>query len=278
MIGADVHPATVVGQIVDAEGYRHVDVGADEVEAVVLHLYRITSGTPLPPRVRQLPQLFLLLGIDADHRLTTGLVLFDLLVDVAELCIPVGVLPALQSLGTGLQAEALPLQQPADSRSGDRVPLPGQLLCEIAQGLGGPAQRRHRITPLVRLHQLQQRRDQTRILCLAGLAATSGAPDAAARQRILTGLQLEHPVTDRGLAHPGHSCHGAYPAVSEQPSLLGHYQTPLTFIQVRQDDLKPQRELIQNVVGDAHTRATILSYESNGLLLYGFISCAMSSA
>jgi hypothetical protein len=40
-----------VGQIVDAEGYRHVDVGADEVEAVVLHLHRIAGGAPLPPVV-----------------------------------------------------------------------------------------------------------------------------------------------------------------------------------------------------------------------------------
>jgi hypothetical protein len=168
-----------VGQIVDAEGYRHVDVGADEVEAVVLHLHRIAGGAPLPPGVRQLPQLFLLLGIDADDRLTTGLVLLDLLVDVAELRVPVGVLLALQRLGAGLQAEALPFQKPPDGRSGDRVSLPGQLLCEVAQGLGGPAQRRHRITPLVRLHQLQQRRNQQRILFLGGLAATPGASDAA---------------------------------------------------------------------------------------------------
>ncbi|MDI9886162.1 hypothetical protein QMZ92_17695 [Streptomyces sp. HNM0645] len=40
---------------------------------------------------------------------------------------------------------------------------------------------------------------------------------------------------------------------------------------MRQDDLDPQRKLIQNVGGEAHTRSTLLSYESNGLILYGFI-------
>jgi len=41
----------------------------------------------------------------ADHRLAAGLVIFDLLVDVAELRIPIRMLGAFQGLGVGLQAE-----------------------------------------------------------------------------------------------------------------------------------------------------------------------------
>ncbi|MCZ7462393.1 hypothetical protein O7595_33340 [Streptomyces sp. WMMC940] len=66
--------------------------------------------------------------------------------------------------------------------------------------------------------------------------------------------------------------------MSEQSRLLRQHQTPLTLVQMRQDDLEPQRKLIQNVGGEAHTRATILSYESNALILYGFTSCATCSA
>jgi hypothetical protein len=58
--------------------------------------------------------------------------------------------------------------------------------------------------------------------------------------------------------------------VSEQSRLLPQHQTPLTLVQMRQYDLEPQRELVQNVVGEAHTKATGVSYESTGLFLYGF--------
>jgi hypothetical protein len=49
----------------------------------------------------------LFLGVHADDRLAVGLMLLDLLVDVAELGIPIRVLCALQGLGGGLQAEAV---------------------------------------------------------------------------------------------------------------------------------------------------------------------------
>nr|WP_157901150.1 hypothetical protein [Streptomyces davaonensis] len=58
--------------------------------------------------------------------------------------------------------------------------------------------------------------------------------------------------------------------MSEQPRLLGWHQAPLTLIQMRQNDLEPQRKLIQNIVGEAHTRATNLPYESNELIPYSF--------
>jgi hypothetical protein len=45
-------------------------------------------------------------------------------------------------------------------------------------------------------------------------------------------------------------------------------------IQMRQQHLKPQCELIQNILGEAHTRRTILSYKSNNLFLYDFTAAA----
>jgi hypothetical protein len=101
----------------------------------------------------QSPQLFALLGVHADHRLPVRLVLLDLLVEVAELGIPVGVLGAFERLDVGLQAEHFLLQQSAHRRGGDRVPPPGQLLGQVPQRLGRLPQRRHWIAALVRLHQ-----------------------------------------------------------------------------------------------------------------------------
>src|SRR3954449_12222537 len=54
-----------------------------------------------------------LLRIHADHRRTGGLMGLDLLVDVGELRIAVGMLPALQRRGRALQAEPVLPQQPA---------------------------------------------------------------------------------------------------------------------------------------------------------------------
>src|SRR5674476_987157 len=51
-----------------------------------------------------------LLGIHADHRIARGQVLSGLVVEVGELGVTVGVLPALDRLGVALQAEALLMQ------------------------------------------------------------------------------------------------------------------------------------------------------------------------
>ncbi|GAU71406.1 FHA domain-containing protein [Streptomyces sp. NBRC 110611] len=69
---------------------------------MVLHLHQVALRPPLAAHVRQLAEHLLLLRVHADHRLAVSLVLFDLLVDVAELGVPVRMLLALQRLGLGL--------------------------------------------------------------------------------------------------------------------------------------------------------------------------------
>jgi hypothetical protein len=140
-------------------------------QVVVFHLDRLTLGVPLPPGHGQPTELFALLGVDADHRLAVGLMGFDLLVEVAELGIPVGVLGAFQRLGVSLQAEPFPLQQSAHRRGGDRMALPGELVGQVPQRLGRPPQRRHRIAALVRFHQRQQGWDEVGVLPGGRLAA-----------------------------------------------------------------------------------------------------------
>src|SRR2546428_533767 len=71
MVGADVHPPGVRGQVVDPVRDR-LALWAGEV--VVADLDRVALGPPLPPGVLILPDLLLLLGVHADHRVAGILV------------------------------------------------------------------------------------------------------------------------------------------------------------------------------------------------------------
>jgi hypothetical protein len=106
----------------------------------------------------------------------------DLLVEVAELGIPVGVLGAFEGLDVGLQAEPFPLQQSAHRRGGGRMSLPCELLGQVPQRFGRPPQRRHWIAALVRLHQREQGWDERRVPPGGGLAAPTRPADATGRE------------------------------------------------------------------------------------------------
>jgi hypothetical protein len=218
-------------------------------QVVVFHLDRLTPGVPLPPGHGQPTELFALLGVHADHRLTVGLMVLDLLVEVAELGIPVGVLGAFQGLGVGLQAEPFPLQQSAHRRGRDRMALPGELRGQVPQRLGRPPQRRHRITTLVRLHQRQQGRDQSRVRPGGGLAAPTRPPDAAGRERHLAGLQLNDALADGRLADAGDLRDRAHATMAQQPRFNRQRQALLALVQVRQQPLEPGGELPTNLIG-----------------------------
>jgi hypothetical protein len=191
--------------------------------------------------------LLLLLRIDADHRLPSRLVCFDLLVDVAELGVPVGVLFPLKGLGVGLEAEALFLQQPAHGRRGNPMPLAGQFLCQVSQRLGRPPQRRHRITALIRLNQAKQGGHQVRVQLFGRPPSPAGPSDPTNRQGILAGLQLEHPAADSRLADLSRPCHRPYSAVPQQPGLLGKHQPLLPFVQVWEQHPESHDELLADL-------------------------------
>lgn len=66
---------------------------------------------------------------------------FDLIVDVAELAIAVGVLGAFDGLGACLQAEAFLTQQVGHHIGADPVSLTAQLVSQLAGRGGRPPQR-----------------------------------------------------------------------------------------------------------------------------------------
>ncbi len=78
--------------------------------------------------------------------------------------------------------------------------LAGQLVRQVAGRLRRPPQRRHRIAPLLRLDQGQQRRAQPGIQVGRPLAALARLTGPA--QRLGAGVQLIHPQGHRGLADP----------------------------------------------------------------------------
>ena len=99
------------------------------------------------------------------------------------------------------------------------MPLPGQLPRQVPQRLGRPPQRRLRVTPLIRLDQRQQRRDQPGIQFLRAPAAPALASGPAIRERILALLQLEDTPAHRCLTHPRDPGHCPDPAMPQQPGL-----------------------------------------------------------
>lgn len=188
-----------------------------------------------------------------------------LLVDVAELGVAVRVLPALEGLDAGLQAEALLTQQVPDRVRAHPVPLTGELGRQDPGRLHRPAQRRHRITPFVGFHQGQQRGPQPRIKIRGPLPATTGPAHPA--QRFLAGLQLVHALADRRLADPCRPRDRPDTAVAQEPGLGPHHQPPLPLVEMREQHLEPHSELTTNLVGDAHTTTTSRISGSNTLIL-----------
>ena len=126
------------------------------------------------------------------------------------------------------------VQLGADAQPGaDAVTLPGQLARQDTQRLDRPPQRRHRITPLIGLHQRQQRRPQPRIQVSRPLTAPT-AP-AGPAQRLRPRLQLAGAQRHRRLPHPGGASHHPDPAMPQDPGLSPHQQPALPLIQMRED-------------------------------------------
>ena len=104
VVDADIDPAGVGGDVVDAVRHRLAEFGDDEV--VHPDRLRLALGAQLPAAVLEVADKLLLLGVDRDRRLTGCLERRHLGVDVLELGVAVGVAGAFARLAVGLQAEA----------------------------------------------------------------------------------------------------------------------------------------------------------------------------
>jgi hypothetical protein len=120
VIGPDQDPAGVGAQVVHPVGDRLASRVAGEV--VQVDPLGLAGRLPLPPGVGEPADQLLVLGVHTDHRLGSSQVLAGLLVEVAELHMPVGMLGALLGLSGALQRVILPPQQPPDRVIADRMP------------------------------------------------------------------------------------------------------------------------------------------------------------
>src|ERR1700720_660361 len=87
-------------------------------------LFRVALRAIFAPVVAEIPDQFLFLGVDGDHRLLFSQSGGYLAVDIAELRIPVGVAVALRGLAVALQTVTCLIEQVADQGAADFVTLP----------------------------------------------------------------------------------------------------------------------------------------------------------
>src|SRR4051812_2681504 len=166
VVNPDTDPAVVRRQIIHAIGDRPAERLAEEV--IHLHLFGLALRAPRPARVLEIPNQLLLLRVHRNHRLLLGQRRRHARLDVVKRRIAVGMLATLAGLAVALQAELLRLQHLGDDATADLVPKLRQFVRQPTQALAGPAQRRHRISAGIGLHQRQQIRPQRRVVVYVG--------------------------------------------------------------------------------------------------------------
>ncbi len=194
---------------------------------------------PFPSIVLEVSDEFLPLRVDRNDRLTFGQGRLHGRVDDAELCIMVGVVTPFARLAVGLQAEIFPLQQFGHHRVAHPVPPLGQFRRETPQALAGPAQRRHRITPRIGLHQGQQVRDQAAVHFHQSLATVI--------ERFSARESLE-PTVDRADRNAGRGRHDPGATRTQNLRLRRAPKTTGALIQMRRQGHKT----LTKAVGLAH--------------------------
>jgi hypothetical protein len=173
----------------------------------------------------------------------------DLFVEIAKLRIPIRVLLAFQRFGVALQAETLGAQQVGHSIRRDPLAGQGQFLSQLASRLGGPPQRRFRITPHVRLDQRQQRRpastSASRFRPPPGrrIRATRTAPESTSSTPAATVCRLT----------PRRSDHHRNPTMPQGSRLRPQIQPLRPLVQMRQQRRELRRQHLLNIHDNGHT-------------------------
>src|SRR5438445_341658 len=132
--------------------------------------FRVSLRSIFSAIVAEIPDQFLFLGVDRDHRLLLGQCGGHLGVDAGELRIPVGVAVALFGFAVGLQAVARRIEQFAHQGAAHFVTLRLQRLRQPAHAPAGPPQRRFRIPAGRWFDQRLEIRAQGRVLANRRLA------------------------------------------------------------------------------------------------------------
>src|ERR1700720_248113 len=199
-------------------------------------LFRVALRAIFAPVVAEIPDQFLFLGVDGDHRLLFSQSGGYLAVDIAELRIPVGVAVALRGLAVALQTVTCLIEQVADQGAADFVTLRLQRLRQTAHALAGPPQRRFRIPAGRRLDQGFEIGEQRRVLGNRRLAPRSRPPNPF--RRLILRQFLQAPP-DRARRNPSRHRDRRDPTITRSECLRRRDQTTAPFIEKRGHRRKP---------------------------------------
>jgi len=228
VINAHTDPAFVPTQIVDAVGDRFALFGDDEI--VHAHSLRRPFRAPLSTGILEVPHQLLLLGVHRDDRLTPLLSAVNLVVEVVELRVSIGVLGPLPRLAVRLQRIALLHQQLGHQSGADGVPHGLQFGRQLARALRRPAQRCVGQARRRRLQQRGQIRQQRRVF-VGGALAPSPAPPNPLRLDRICRRQLLKASRNRRSRDP---CRADHDSDATVPQTLGLGRRPQTARTLRQ--------------------------------------------
>src|SRR2546430_4615075 len=186
--------------------------------------------------VTEVPDQFLLLGVDRDHRLLFGQSRGRLGIDVGEWRTRVGVAVALLVLAVALQAVTRRIEQFGHQGAAHLVALLLQRLGQSAHALAGPPQRRSRISPRCRFDQRLEICAQARVLDNRGLASRPGPPNPS--RWFVLGQFLQTPP-DRARRHPGCHRHRGNPTITRSTRLGRRDQPTAPFVEKRRYCTEP---------------------------------------
>jgi hypothetical protein len=109
------------------------------LEIFATDLFRRSLGEPFSPGVLEIPDQFLLLRVDRHDGSSSSLERTDLLGDVLELSIPVGVGGPFPGLAIDLEVVTRLLEQPGHRLMADPMALIDEGLRQISCALAGPS-------------------------------------------------------------------------------------------------------------------------------------------
>ena len=232
VVDADAHPAGIVGQVVHAVRNRLAEGLVREV--VDPNRLRVTARTPLPPRVFERADEFLLLRVHRHHWLAAPLKRPYPAVDVVELRVPIRMLFPLQRLTVRLQTVTQRVQQPVHRTLADPMARPLEFPRQPRRTAAGPTQRPRRVAARRRIDQSFQRRHQAGVMLGQRLAA--GARPAQPARGIVVfraGGQFLQARADRRPRQPRRLGHPCDSTASECPCLHRGPTPPRPFVEQR---------------------------------------------
>src|SRR5271156_76624 len=219
----DTHPGFVVGQIVDAVRHR---LPCSRVRKVVdSDLARLAFPAPRLPRILEISQGFLLLGVDRDCWLSLPLLRLHPAIDVAKLGIAVRMRLPFLRLAVGLQTVARRLEQVPHGGRPHGMSLSRQFFRQAPRAFAGPPQRRLRVPSTIGFHQPFQAHPDVRVSYVDSLASRSGPALAPVRRRGAT-VEFTDAASNGAVGQAGRRTHRGNATATQRNRLHGRPTSP----------------------------------------------------